>query len=218
MIELCYNECELITILLAVLMSPIYCFSVMLVLLITAPEVKADLYKKTDEQGRVFFTDTPEGSGFRLIMRTPKKGTIQYKNFQQNRRQLTPLIRQQARQFKVDPSLVMAVIHAESAYDKNAISRAGAVGLMQLMPGTAKQFGVNNRNDAAQNIQGGVRYLRYLLELFDFNIRLTLAAYNAGESAVKKYGNKIPPYKETQHYVKKVLVYYQNYLSGKRDF
>jgi len=192
--------------------------SLILVWLITAPNATADLYKKVDGKGRVFFTDTPEGSGFHLIMRTPKKGTIEYKNFQQNRRQLTPLIRQQARQFKVDPSLVMAVIHAESYYDKNAISRAGAVGLMQLMPATAKRFGVSNRKDAAQNIQGGVRYLKYLLELFDFNIRLTLAAYNAGESAVKKYENKIPPYKETQHYVKKVLVYYQNYLSGKRDF
>jgi len=199
-------------------MSFIRFLSLILGLFITTPNATADLYKKVDEKGRVFFTDTPEGSGFRLIMRTPKKGTIEYKNFQQNRRQLTPLIRQQARQFKVDPSLVMAVIHAESAYDKNAISRAGAVGLMQLMPGTAKRFGVSNRKDAAQNIQGGVRYLRHLLELFDFNIRLTLAAYNAGESAVKKYDNKIPPYKETQHYVKKVLVYYQHYLSGKRDF
>ena len=193
-------------------------FSLLLMLFIAMPSAIADLYKKVDENGHVFFTDTPEGSGFRLIMRTPKKGTIEYRYFQQNRRQLTPLIRQQARRYKVDPSLVMAVIHAESAYDKNAISRAGAVGLMQLMPATAKRFGVSNRNDATQNIQGGVRYLRYLLELFNFNIRLTLAAYNAGESAVKKYDNKIPPYKETQHYVKKVLLYYQNYLSGERDF
>lgn len=200
------------------LMGLIRFFSLLLMLFIAMPSAIADLYKKVDENGHVFFTDTPEGSGFRLIMRTPKKGTIEYRYFQQNRRQLTPLIRQQARRYKVDPSLVMAVIHAESAYDKNAISRAGAVGLMQLMPATAKRFGVSNRNDATQNIQGGVRYLRYLLELFNFNIRLTLAAYNAGESAVKKYDNKIPPYKETQHYVKKVLLYYQNYLSGERDF
>lgn len=199
-------------------MGFIHFFSLLLMLFIAMPSAIADLYKKIDKNGHVFFTDTPEGSGFRLIMRTPKKGTIEYRYFQQNRRQLTPLIRQQARQYKVDPSLVMAVIHAESAYDKNAISRAGAVGLMQLMPGTAKRFGVSNRNDATQNIQGGVRYLRYLLELFNFNIRLTLAAYNAGESAVKKYDNEIPPYKETQHYVKKVLLYYQNYLSGERDF
>ena len=143
-----------------------------------------------------------------------KKGTIEYKNFQRNRRQLTPLIKQQARQYKVDPALVMAIIHAESAYDRKAVSRAGAVGLMQLMPGTAKRYGVSNRTDAAQNIRGGVQYLRYLLELFKFNIKLTLAAYNAGESAVLKYGNKVPPYPETEQYVKKVVTYYQDYLNG----
>jgi len=200
------------------LMVFIYRFVLISLLLAVLPAAHADLYKKIDEKGRVFFTDKPEGSGFRLIMRTPKKGTIEYKNFQQNRRQLTPLIRQQARQFKVDPALVMAVIHAESAYDKNAISRAGAVGLMQLMPATAKRFGVSNRNNAAQNIRGGVRYLRHLLEMFKFNIKLTLAAYNAGESAVSKYGNKVPPYPETEDYVKKVVAYYQNYLSGNKDF
>lgn len=84
----------------------------------------------------------------------------------------------------------MAVIHAESAYDQRAISRAGAVGLMQLMPNTAERFGVTNRNNPAQNVSGGTRYLRHLLELFKFDIRLALAAYNAGESAVAKYGNK----------------------------
>jgi soluble lytic murein transglycosylase-like protein len=190
----------------------------LVVLLLVPLVVQADLYKKVDESGRVFFTDKPSGEGYRLIMRTPKKGTIAYKNFVQNRRKLTPLIRRQARKHKVDPALVMAVIHAESAYDRHAISRAGAVGLMQLMPGTATRFGVSNRNDATQNVQGGVRYLRHLLELFQFDIRLTLAAYNAGESAVARYGNNIPPYPETQNYVKKVIVYYQNYLSGNKNF
>ncbi|MEO1889053.1 MAG: lytic transglycosylase domain-containing protein [Cycloclasticus sp.] len=184
-------------------------------LLLIISTAQADLYKKIDANGRIFYTDRPEGNGYRLIMRTPKKGTVAYKKFQQNRRTLTPLIRKQARQYKVDPALVMAVIHAESAYDQHAISRAGAVGLMQLMPATAKRFGVNNRNDASQNIQGGVRYLRHLLELFEFDIKLTLAAYNAGESAVAKYGNTIPPYPETQKYVKTVISYYQDYLSGK---
>ena len=174
--------------------------------------------KKVDENGRAYFTDKPEGSGFKLVMRTPKKGTIAYKNFQQNRRQLAPLIRQQAREFKVDPALVMAVIHAESAYDKNAVSKAGAVGLMQLMPATAKRFGVHNRTNAAQNVKGGVKYLRYLLEMFQFNLKLALAAYNAGESAVLKYGNNIPPYPETENYVEKVVAYYQNYLSGSKGF
>jgi soluble lytic murein transglycosylase-like protein len=187
----------------------------MFCLMFVAVAAQADLYKKIDVKGRVFYTDKPDGKGYRLIMRTPKKGTVAYKKFQQNRRKLTPLIRKQARQYKVDPALVMAVIHAESAYDQHAISRAGAVGLMQLMPATAKRFGVHNRNDASQNIQGGVRYLRHLLELFEFDIKLTLAAYNAGESAVAKYGNNIPPYPETKKYVKTVISYYQDYLGGK---
>jgi len=196
----------------------VFVYRSILLLLMTLSSGYADLYKKVDENGRAYFTDKPEGSGFKLVMRTPKKGTIAYKNFQQNRRQLAPLIRQQAREFKVDPSLVMAVIHAESAYDKNAVSKAGAVGLMQLMPATAKRFGVHNRTNAAQNVKGGVKYLRYLLEMFQFNLKLALAAYNAGESAVLKYGNNIPPYPETENYVEKVVAYYQNYLSGSKGF
>jgi soluble lytic murein transglycosylase-like protein len=196
----------------------VFVYRSILLLLMTLSSGYADLYKKVDENGRAYFTDKPEGSGFKLVMRTPKKGTIAYKNFQQNRRQLAPLIRQQAREFKVDPALVMAVIHAESAYDKNAVSKAGAVGLMQLMPATAKRFGVHNRTNAAQNVKGGVKYLRYLLEMFQFNLKLALAAYNAGESAVLKYGNNIPPYPETENYVEKVVAYYQNYLSGSKGF
>lgn len=196
----------------------VFVYRSILLLLMALSSGYADLYKKVDENGRAYFTDKPEGSGFKLVMRTPKKGTIAYKNFQQNRRQLAPLIRQQAREFKVDPALVMAVIHAESAYDKNAVSKAGAVGLMQLMPATAKRFGVHNRTNAAQNVKGGVKYLRYLLEMFQFNLKLALAAYNAGESAVLKYGNNIPPYPETENYVEKVVAYYQNYLSGSKGF
>ena len=194
-----------------------YFFSAILLLLSTSL-AHADLFKKIDRQGRVYFTDNPQGAGYRLILRTPKKGSVEYKKFVQNRRQLSPLIRRQASQLKVDPALVLAVVHAESFYDKNAISRAGAVGLMQLMPQTAKRFGVVNRNNAVQNVRGGVLYLRYLLTLFDFDIRLVLAAYNAGESAVAKYGNKIPPYPETQQYVKKVVTYYQQYLNANNSF
>lgn len=191
--------------------------SPLLISLLCASVAQADLYKKIDQQGRVFFTDKPEGRGYKLIMRTPKKGTVAYRHFERNRRKLTPLIRQQAKKHKVDSALVMAVIHAESAYDQRAISRAGAVGLMQLMPKTAERFGVTNRNNPAQNISGGTRYLRHLLELFKFDIRLALAAYNAGESAVAKYGNKIPPYPETQTYVKRVVKHYQYYLSDNKS-
>jgi soluble lytic murein transglycosylase-like protein len=191
--------------------------SPLLISLLCVSVAQADLYKKIDQQGRVLFTDKPEGRGYKLIMRTPQKGTVAYRHFERNRRKLTPLIRQQAKKHKVDSALVMAVIHAESAYDQRAISRAGAVGLMQLMPKTAERFGVTNRNNPAQNISGGTRYLRHLLELFKFDIRLALAAYNAGESTVAKYGNKIPPYPETQTYVKRVVKHYQYYLSDNKS-
>jgi soluble lytic murein transglycosylase-like protein len=103
------------------------------------------------------------------------------------------------------------VITAESAYDPEAISRTGAIGLMQLMPGTARRYGVANRRNPEDNISGGARYLVDLLKMFNNNLQLALAAYNAGENAVKEYGNKIPPYKETQNYVRKVLEYYNQY-------
>ena len=102
------------------------------------------------------------------------------------------------------------MVTAESAYDPVAVSSAGAVGLMQLMPGTAERYGVRNRRDPRQNVLGGVRYLRDLLVQFD-DLTLALAAYNAGENAVIRYGNRIPPYPETQNYVRKVLTFYRDY-------
>lgn len=175
----------------------------------------ADVYKKIDADGKVYFTNKPSGHGYRMVMKTPKKGTVAYENFVKNRAALSPMIRAEASKQQVDPALVLAVVHAESAYDPNAVSQAGATGLMQLMPATAKKYGVKNLKNPSQNIQGGARYLRDLLELFEFDLRLALAAYNAGESAVIKYGHRIPPYPETQNYVSRVIDYYQNYLDGR---
>lgn len=118
-----------------------------------------------------------------------------------------------ARETKVNPALIHAVITAESAYDPKALSSAGAVGLMQLMPATARRYGVTDRWDPEQNIQGGTRYLSFLLRKFNNNLKLTIAAYNAGEGAVAKHGNRIPPYRETRQYVPKVLTYYKQYKS-----
>ncbi|MGB5831022.1 MAG: lytic transglycosylase domain-containing protein [Thiohalocapsa sp.] len=122
------------------------------------------------------------------------------------------LIEDAARRHGLTPELLHAVIRTESAYKANARSHAGACGLMQLMPQTAARFRVGDIWDPAANIEGGATYLRFLLDLFDHDLRLALAGYNAGEGAVKKYGYEIPPYRETQDYVRKVL----RHLSAER--
>lgn len=122
--------------------------------------------------------------------------------------QLLAQIEQSALNHQVESELIHAVMHVESAYKVKAKSHKGAQGLMQLMPATANRLGVKNSYDPAQNIEGGAKYLRELLTLFNNDITLTIAAYNAGENAVIRYGNRIPPYKETQAYVPKVLNIY----------
>lgn len=114
-----------------------------------------------------------------------------------------PEIAAAAREFGVEEAVVRAVIHAESAYNPTALSRAGAQGLMQLMPGTARRFGVGDAYDAAQNIRGGVRYLAWLLKRFNGDMALAAAGYNAGEGAVDRHGG-VPPYSETRRYVQRV--------------
>jgi Transglycosylase SLT domain len=118
-------------------------------------------------------------------------------------------IRSAASKFDVDEALIRAVIHVESRFNAKAVSPKGATGLMQLMPGTARRFGVANAKDPVQNIHGGTNYLRVLLDLFNGDLRLALAAYNAGEGAVLKYNRRIPPYEETQDYVQLVLGRYR---------
>lgn len=185
------------------------------ILLATAP-VHADIYKYVDKHGRVILTDKPTHGGYKRLVKTWKgweesRSQIALKDFNRNRARFETTIREHAERYQLPHSLLHAVITAESAYDPEAVSRAGAVGLMQLMPETAKRYGVSNRRNPADNINGGTRYLRDLLLMFNNNLQLALAAYNAGENAVKKYGNKIPPYTETQNYVKKVIAYYQQY-------
>ncbi len=133
---------------------------------------------------------------------------INFRDKDANRKRFSRQIAEAAREHRVPEALLHAVITIESAYDPNAVSKAGAVGLMQLMPATAKRFGVYDRRNPSANLEGGTRYLRHLIELFDMKLELALAGYNAGENAVAKYGNQIPPYEETQNYVKKVLRLY----------
>lgn len=121
--------------------------------------------------------------------------------------EISTLVEKSADQHQVDPKLVHAIIQVESGYNSRAVSRKGAEGLMQLIPATAERYGVQNTFNPKQNIEGGVTYLRYLLDLFKGNVPLTLAAYNAGENAVIKKGG-IPPYAETVDYVQRVTDLY----------
>ncbi|HEU4770019.1 MAG TPA: lytic transglycosylase domain-containing protein [Pyrinomonadaceae bacterium] len=122
---------------------------------------------------------------------------------------LDRLIRQNGSRYNVDPYLIFLVMEQESHFNTGAVSPKGARGLMQLMPGTAARFGVRRPHDAAQNISGGTRYLRELLNRFNNRVDLVLAGYNAGEGAVAKFGNRVPPYKETRNYVKKISYRYK---------
>lgn len=180
----------------------------------------ADIYKYVDKYGRVILTDKPKHDGYKKLVKTWKgwvegastnSSWYQSGQWKVNQQKYDSKIKSAAKRHKLPHTLIHAVITAESSYNPNAVSKAGAVGLMQLMPATAQRFGVTDRRDPLESINGGSRYLRLLLDMFDNNLTLAVAAYNAGENAVKKYGNKVPPYKETQGYVKKVLQYYQKY-------
>jgi soluble lytic murein transglycosylase-like protein len=164
--------------------------------------------KYQDADGHIYYTDTPmRGEEYRLLRRfgpDPAKTRFSMEDYWRNRATFTPVIDAAAARVQLHPALLHAVVQAESAYDPDAYSRAGAVGLMQLMPATAARYGVNSW-DPRENVDGGARYLKDLMQRYDQDLQLALAAYNAGEKAVEKYGNRIPPYPETRRYVEKVL-------------
>src|SRR5687767_10545236 len=129
---------------------------------------------------------------------------------------LDRLIRVNGSKYNVDPYLIFLVMEQESHFNSRAVSPKGARGLMQLMPGTAARFGVRRPHDPAQNISGGTRYLKQLLTRFNNRVDLVLASYNAGEGAVAKYGNRVPPYRETRNYVKRISFRYKSKKATKK--
>jgi len=133
------------------------------------------------------------------------------------RRQFEGVVRSASYRYDVDPYLVLGMIRVESNFNAYAVSHKGAKGLMQLMPGTARLHKVDNVYDPVQNIYGGVRHFRLLLDRFDGNVQLALAAYNAGAGPVAKY-NSIPPYRETRNYVRRVMGYYQFYRNSEMTY
>ena len=183
--------------------------AVILTTLLISNEALADIYKFVDTDGRIYYTDKPKNGLYKRIIRTRALNYSAALPFMGvNKQRFADLITDAANRHQVDVKLVHAVIQAESAYNASAISSAGAVGLMQLMPDTARRYGVIDRNNPIQNIDGGTHYLKDLLRMFDSNLNLAVAAYNAGENAVIRYNNSIPPYPETQNYVKTVLALY----------
>ncbi|WP_246014609.1 lytic transglycosylase domain-containing protein [Geomonas oryzae] len=185
-----------------------------LLLAISAP-VRADIYKYEAPDGTVHFTDAPTDKRFKIFMRDIKKDkklrtAFKLPGYARNPAEFEPIINSCSREYGVDSSLIKAVIHAESGYNPTAVSSKGAQGLMQLMPKTAQGLKVADSFNPQDNIRGGVRYLRFLLDTFKGNESLAVAAYNCGLNNVAKYGG-IPPYPETQTYVAKVLSYRNNY-------
>jgi len=162
----------------------------------------AAVYGYVDAEGTAHFTDAPTKTYFRWL---PAFGLPPGANL--DRGQYADLINSIAADNEVDPALVKAIIRAESNFDQRAVSRKGAQGLMQLMPGTAGRYSVGNNFDPAENIRGGVRHLRFLQDRFPGQLHLAVAAYNAGEGAVLRYKG-IPPYAETRQYVARVLRLY----------
>ncbi|MBJ80489.1 MAG: lytic transglycosylase [Myxococcales bacterium] len=182
------------------------------ILLPTTRFAKADLYQYKDSEGNTHFSNNPRDERFKMVPIGPQGpgfSTIQNKRYD-------ALIASAAAHYSLPAALIKAVIARESAFNPKAVSKAGAQGLMQIIPATAKEVGLKDPFDPVQNIFAGSRYLRILLNRFDGNLMASLAAYNAGPHQIKDaYG--IPPFPETLNYVKRVLSLYLHYLKQEQS-
>jgi soluble lytic murein transglycosylase-like protein len=192
-------------------------FCLLAAALLTPIDSSANIYAFKDENGVTHFSNLPHlDRRYKLVYRIPTSAQFRPNAWSPSGprvvdiEKLVPIIANAARMHGLDAKLVHAVIRAESGYNENAVSPKGAVGLMQLIPATAERYGVTNSRDPAENISGGTRYLRDLLKMFNGNVELALAGYNAGENAVIRAGNRVPPYPETMAYVPKVLSFYRS--------
>ena len=180
-------------------------FLISVAILFAAFTASAEVLIRVDEKGKkVFYNIPPKVIQSNYQFKPANPAALKYSK---RAGEYTPLIEKACTKYNVDPDLVKAVIQVESAYNSQARSHAGAIGLMQLMPGTAQRFGVKQIYDPNENVHGGVQYLKFLLTLFNNDLPLAVAAYNAGEGAVQRFKG-IPRYTETQNYVRKVLTLY----------
>jgi soluble lytic murein transglycosylase-like protein len=187
----------------------------------------AEVYSYVDDEGVLHFSNAPTDARYRKVHRTSGESGVYRPSPQARARpvaspgarptveQWREHIRQAAEKYKLPEALLLAVMAVESNYDHQALSEKGAMGLMQLMPGTAKEMYVSDAWDPAQNIDGGARYLRVLANQYGGDMVKTLAAYNAGPEAVRRAGGTVPGIPETQEYVRKVVALYQSFKAGR---
>jgi soluble lytic murein transglycosylase len=182
--------------------------AMVMVLLSSAP-LRADIYMYVDRDGVVHFTNAPTASenDYRVYVKEKKVYSSQIYSPQS----FEDYIRQASDRYGIAFSLLKAIIKAESDFNPRAVSKKGAMGLMQIMPENIKAMNISNPFDPLENILGGARYFREMLDRFEGHLSLSLAAYNAGPTAVERYNNQIPPYKETENYIERVLKFYSSY-------
>jgi len=190
---------------------------VMFLLLFFASVASADIYKFVDENGVICYTDAPFGKkNQKVIAEKSNKVIPDKKKIEKSpavNADYSSYVQKSARKYEIEPELIHAVIRTESNGNHRAVSKKGAMGLMQLMPSTASDMNVANPFNPEENIEGGTRYLRSLIEKFNGNLTLAIAAYNSGPKTVERYGN-VPPISETKQYVSRVLALY----NGKRQY
>jgi soluble lytic murein transglycosylase-like protein len=193
-------------------------FATMLLAVAAGEVAQADIYSFVDATGVTHFSNVPVDKRYRLLLATPvaERAEPRAGKWLAKSALYDPMIDRAARSAAVRPELVRAVIVVESAFNPRALSKRGAQGLMQLRPATARRYGVSDAFDPEQNITAGAHYLRDLMARFGNNLELTLAAYNAGEDAVERYGRSIPPFSETRHYVPAVMRVYHKLLTQQR--
>lgn len=203
-------------------------FLLLLLGLAQAQPACADVYSYTDADGAMHLGNMPTDTRYTVMIAAPPEQDVSKQpaatggqspaglNLASKAR-YNSTVAGIARTYGLESALLHAVISVESNYNQKAISRKGAVGLMQLMPETAKRYGVADSFDPVQNLHGGAKYLRDLLTMFNSDIRLAIAAYNAGENAVVRNGYHVPPIPETTHYVHRMMNYYRQYLASRSD-
>jgi len=179
----------------------------------SAVAAHSKIYTYVDAGGQRHYTDVPDSNRYRLLVLSPQDRTASGDRYDSallaKAYRYDSIIEKAALSVSVEPNLLRAVIVVESGFNSRAVSKRGAMGLMQLMPATATRFGASNPYDPLENVHAGARYLKFLINRFGQDVRLALAAYNAGEEAVNRSGGQIPPFTETMAYVPRVLKIYR---------